>query len=671
MTKYQLAFLTEAYWKAFTLTDEELKHLYGLILKDGMPQTTNYLVYEVVERRCQAEAEATQEECARQRVVPYDPRETFREGQRLLFTKFGIARVTATWPQYDPYFGENLGMRVREEATGKMRVFKAGIKRGFEYFVPAEVEEPEDWDLGKPTPYVTPGEVVEQFGSYVQRELLGRLSQDERFINFGQEWFLVDLLERVSPQELAQAAERIRQAGEPLSLKGLADVPDKPQTQADFVQRFRWNYALARDNRFDNVGTSDAPLWFLAELEPPEVVTKPKALTIPAVPYSREYIYVHRELKELDRRIAEEEEGSHPLGEPESAERVEFVLNFAHRQAGAIPLNKNTRRVFPRTDRPRTRITFINGRSGERMPGWVMWEENYAWGLREWYEENLIWPGAYIRLERTEHPLELIVDYIPLPEPKTENVRVPRIVDGKLTFEWQERTIPYKYDPDMLIAETRFEDMEALGLEARYVGMPIFEVMCEIFPGLAQLHPQGHVHARTLFSAVNLVRRCAPGTVFCELSQRVCFDPVGGGYWTYDESLRDVKVVYDTPQHMETRPQSRRHERVKSYVTRRIPVQYKAGEFEGFLDTDFQDGVTGTHWRAELGHTLRDLLSQEYAVPFKSDPPYRWPEVYFYHEGHDVIYKHAKFYVRLDSCFCQPKTGPFDHRKEGHFGHLV
>jgi putative transposase len=25
----------------------------------------------------------------------------------------------------------------------------------------------------------------------------------------------------------------------------------------------------------------------------------------------------------------------------------------------------------------------------------------------------------------------------------------------------------------------------------------------------------------------------------------------------------------------------------------------------------------------------------------------------------------------LDGCFCQSKTGPFDHRKEGHFGHSV
>jgi precorrin-6B methylase 2 len=147
----------------------------------------------------------------------------------------------------------------------------------------------------------------------------------------------------------------------------------------------------------------------------------------------------------------------------------------------------------------------------------------------------------------------MVVDYIPLSQPKEEQVRVPRVVEGRLTFEWQTRTIPYKYDPLMLIAETRFEDMEALWLEGEKVSKPIFEVMCDVFPELAQLHSQGHVHARTLYSAVNLVRRCTPGTVFSELSARPCFDSIGDGYWTYDPDLRDVKVIYRTEKEVEQR----------------------------------------------------------------------------------------------------------------------
>ena len=555
MTLQEGAKQTEEYWRSFALSDEELEHLHDLIVEAGIPQTTAFFVYEVVEQRCRAEAEVAKAEVVRQRVIPYDPRETFREGQRLLFKRLGIACIIEAWSEHGAYYGEHLAMRVRKEATGEIRVFIAGVRRGFEDFVPAEVMESEDWDLGKPTPYVAPGEVVEQFGDYVRRELTGRLGEDERFINFDQECFLAVLLKHISTQELILAEKRIRQAGEPLKLADLASLPDEPQTSAAFVQHFSWNYALANDTRFDNVGITGTPLWFLRALEPPEAVEKPPRLAIPAVSYTREYQYVYRDLKDTERVI--DDEGSEDEAPPPmTAGRipsVEFVLNFAHRVTGTIPLTSRIRRVFPQANGPRTRITFIDGRSGKHMPGWVMCEDRYAWGLRQWYDENLIWAGTYIRLETTENPLEVVVDYIPLPNPKEERVRVARVVDGRLTFEWQTRTIPYKYDPLMLIAETRFEDMEALWLEAEKVGKPTFEVMCDVFPELARLHPQSHVHACTLYSAVNLVRRCAPGTLFRQLSQRVCFDPVGERYWTYDPDLRDVKVIYRTKKEVEDR----------------------------------------------------------------------------------------------------------------------
>jgi len=60
-----------------------------------------------------------------------------------------------------------------------------------------------------------------------------------------------------------------------------------------------------------------------------------------------------------------------------------------------------------------------------------------------------------------------------------------------------------------------------------------------IFPELAKLNPQGTVHAKTLYSAVNVVRRCPPGPIFNELSTHACFIPMGHGYWTYDPSIED------------------------------------------------------------------------------------------------------------------------------------
>jgi len=564
MAKSQPRILTEEYWRSFALTAEELDYLHQLILDAGIPQTEAFLAYDLVERRCEQE-EACVEEGAPE-VLPYDPRQEYKVGQKIVVKvqhkrEMVYLRGTVTgrrnvW-QSDYGNFEAIRVRIGEGKSATSKEYVACARRGFDDWKPIPVEQVvgKDWGLGQTDEYIAPGEVFEQFQSYVLRQLTRQLGADARSIRFGHEWFVPELLAQVSEDELAAAARRIEQRGDPLPLHRLTPVPEMPQQNEEFVQQFSWNYALSRDPRFDNVGTADTPLWFLRALEPPEAVEKPPRLAIPAVPYTREYQVVHRELKDMEQAIDDEgtEEEAPPPVTTERVPSVEFVLSFAHRATGTIPLTNRIRRAFPQADGPRTRITFIDGRSRERMPGWVMHEDRYAWGLREWYDENLIWAGAYIRLETTENPLEMVVDYIPLPQPKEERVRVARVVDGRLTFEWQTRTIPYKYDPLMLIAETRFEDMEALWLEAEKVGKPISEVMCDVFPELARLHPQCHVHARTLYSAVNLVRRCAPGTVFGTLSARPCFDSVGDGYWTYDPDLRDVKVVYRTEREVERR----------------------------------------------------------------------------------------------------------------------
>jgi hypothetical protein len=45
------------------------------------------------------------------------------------------------------------------------------------------------------------------------------------------------------------------------------------------------------------------------------------------------------------------------------------------------------------------------------------------------------------------------------------------------------------------------------------------------------------VHAKTIYSAVNVLRRVAPGPVFALLSTEPCFVAMGGGYWTFDAAL--------------------------------------------------------------------------------------------------------------------------------------
>ncbi len=115
---------------------------------------------------------------------------------------------------------------------------------------------------------------------------------------------------------------------------------------------------------------------------------------------------------------------------------------------------------------------------------------------------------------------------------KREWIRVAKVVEGKLTFEMQKRPIGCEYDELMVIGEDKPVEVDSLWIATEETGKPIFEIMREVLPELAKLSPQGTVHAKTLYSAVNVLRRCPPGPIFAELCSRDCFHHVGGGYWT-------------------------------------------------------------------------------------------------------------------------------------------
>ena len=65
----------------------------------------------------------------------------------------------------------------------------------------------------------------------------------------------------------------------------------------------------------------------------------------------------------------------------------------------------------------------------------------------------------------------------------------------------------------------------------------VAQTMVRLFPELAKLSPQTTVHSKTVYSAVNVVRRCPPGPVFAELVRQPCFVSMGENYWRFNPSL--------------------------------------------------------------------------------------------------------------------------------------
>jgi hypothetical protein len=523
----QLKTQTAEYWQEdLVIDDQDLEHLYGLILEGSVPRTLDQLTLDLVEWQCRSEEAIIKAEL--EKGEPYRPRDSYKVGQQIVFPALGYALATVTGvrssynPQYEPF----KVIQMRFEGEEGIREFAAELNHPHKLNVEGNGSELLPGGL-------SPGELYAAYGSQARQKLKERLQTGTswEFVNFGDEWFLKGLMADIHVGHLNVAEAALDVKGAPLSPEELLKVLELPADLDRSAQIFSLNYTLRGDNRFDDVGTDDNILWFLCRLEPPEAIHPPRRLQYSPQPYSREEI--SDELLELEREIEDEATeptvfGLYPQKKP--IYTVVFALTYPHYRVGTIPLTPRLAALFPQSSTQRTKITIIDGRSGQKMTGWVVHQHKYVYGLDKWYEEYRIPVGAYIKIGQTKDPLTFIVDYEPR-RMKREWIRVAKVVEGKLTFEMQKRPISCQYDELMIVGEDKPAEVDSLWVAAEETEKPIFEVIREVFPELAKLSPQGTVHAKTLYSAVNVVRRCPPGPIFAELCTQDCFNSVGDGYW--------------------------------------------------------------------------------------------------------------------------------------------
>jgi hypothetical protein len=172
------------------------------------------------------------------------------------------------------------------------------------------------------------------------------------------------------------------------------------------------------------------------------------------------------------------------------------------------------------------------------MPGWAVSESKYVAGLSEWYNQNQLPVGAYVSLYGTDDPLTVKIDYQQV-RLKREWIRVAVFRNSHLGFQLLKQPIACEYDDLMVIGIQNETVIDAAWSNAKQQNKPLLLFLRQIFPELAKLNPQGAVHAKTLYSAVNVLRRCPPVPIFHELSTQACFIPMGHGYWTFDASLEN------------------------------------------------------------------------------------------------------------------------------------
>jgi hypothetical protein len=525
----QLKTQTAEYWQEdLVINDQDLEHLYSLILESSTPQTLDQLALALMEWQCQSEEAIIKAEL--EKGEPYRPKDSYEIGQQIVFPALGyaLATVTGVRPGYNPQYDPFRVIQVRFEGKEEIREFAAELKHPHQLNV-----EGNDSELlvGR----VPPDQLYATYGPQVKQRLEERLQAGDswEFVNLGDEWFLKGLMADIHVGHLNIAEAALDVKGTPLPPEELLKVLEISTDLNQSAQIFSLNYALRGDNRFDDVGTEDNVLWFLRRLEPPEAIHPPRRLQYSPQPYSREKI--SDELLELEREIDDEATEPTVFGllypHKKPIHTAIFTLTYPHYRVGTIPLAPRLAALFPQSSTQRIRITILDGRSGQKMTAWVVHEHKYVYILDKWYEEHNIPVGAYIKIEQTNDPLTFIIDYEPQ-RMKREWIRVAKVVEGKLTFEMQKRPISCRYDELMIVGEDKPAEVDSLWVAAEETEKPIFEVVREVFPELAKLSPQGTVHAKTLYSAINVARRCPPGPIFAELCTQDCFNSVGSGYWT-------------------------------------------------------------------------------------------------------------------------------------------
>ena len=138
-------------------------------------------------------------------------------------------------------------------------------------------------------------------------------------------------------------------------------------------------------------------------------------------------------------------------------------LIYPHLRAGTLPLSGRTRALFPTAwESPRVRFTLVDARSGIKMPAWVVRENRYAFGLRDWYKSHQLIPGSLVSVREGHKPGEVIV------EAKTQRSSKDWIrtlivgADGGLVFAMLKQPITAEFNDRMAIYVADFHSLDPL-----------------------------------------------------------------------------------------------------------------------------------------------------------------------------------------------------------------
>lgn len=511
--------LNNLWVQQFEVSQDDIDFITNLMLENEKPMLTSEVALVMIERRLEKVIEEQANQYANTRV--YNPTLSYDVGDKLVFTAMDnvVGVVTGVREGHNPEHGDFKVMDVQFEADDVVN------KREFACELASHAlgeVVTENTLASEDTPNAR--EILRASHAIIMPRLIETLQKADSLVRVGSAWFVGDLVMEtdIGSLHLAEAVLDMNGGG-PLSSEEIVEqiggLGDAPMT----LQAFSIDLALNNDDRFDEVGTSGKIMWYLNRMAPEYVRSMPTVLQYSEIDYDEDILT--DEMIDLETELDDE---LSPIDFEGNLRKATATLLYPHRRAGTLPLNAKMRQIFPKAKTPRIYVELIDTTDDSRFGGWVVHEFKYVYGLLDYYTKHQLPIGTLLTVKKGEHPGQILLGYDGH-KARNEWVRVVTPTIDRIGFDIRKRQIGAEFDELVLVG---VDDLERADKLSEVMKMKPLSTLLKMVVGeLSKLTPQGTAHATTIYSSVNIFRRCPPAPIFATLQSHPDFTYAGDHYW--------------------------------------------------------------------------------------------------------------------------------------------
>ncbi len=492
-------------WENIRLDNSYLDFIYNYLLENEIPMTPFDLAKAIVSEKIRlTKKEISRKEKSKGRV--YRPNETYEIGDTITFpllsNQQGVVKDSRAGVNPDI---SDFSVTTFEMEDGSLKQFASRLSQhklnDFDYSGANHSKE------------LDPNEVYKKYGRKIAYQIQELLSASDGLVSIANYWFPQALLSEINPGylNLAEAVLEMEES-RPVPTANILSLIEYPLDSNDKLTAFSFNYALQADDRFDEVGPTGQILWALKLLEPEDVRKKPLTLQYnrqdsPLLPETArkllDNIRIHDELDlQIDNSLTDT---------PESSFNV--CISYPHWKAGTLPLINEILPIFPTAlETKRVIFDFVDSKTNNVFPGWVVIPEKYVSGLKSWFRQNNVIPGSMIRISKGEDDT-VNVALIP-PRASKDWIRTALFDSkGRIYFETRHQMISTEFDERMCIYIENSPQLDVLWEQYNKSDVNLKRLIEIVFKDLSRSNPQGIVHFQEIYAGINMMRRFPPASL--------------------------------------------------------------------------------------------------------------------------------------------------------------